>query len=170
MTQLFVTVKGRVVAFVLWQRSSLAPFRIHNRSASSRNHHRTYDVTRRVFARSPLRAFTAKCELLHRVGGIKAVGAVTHAVGDKSGRRYRLLARTSRYRVIPIRTISALIPSHNAVHIRDYTRVHLLAQSWRGNQSRPQRVPGQGWHRYSCLLSYRTDERTRFQFAKPRGY
>lgn len=32
-------------------------------------------VTRRVFARLPRGAFTAKCELLHRVGDVKTVGA-----------------------------------------------------------------------------------------------
>lgn len=45
MTQRFVAVERRAVPFVLWQHSSLTQFRIYNRSASSRNHHRTYVVT-----------------------------------------------------------------------------------------------------------------------------
>lgn len=85
MMQRSVAVKERAFPFVLWQRSSLAPFRTHNRSVSSHNHHRTYVVTRRIFARSPLRCFHRKVRVIAWRGRYKGSQRVTHVDGTKAG-------------------------------------------------------------------------------------
>jgi len=132
MTQRSVAVKGQVIPFVLWQRSSLAPFRIHNQSASSRNHHRTYVVTRRVFVRSPLWCFHRKVRVIASRGRYKGSRRVTHAGWDKSRRRYRLLA--SHIHIAILRNSYSLdfclIPSRGAVRIRDHIHTR-----WRQSES-----------------------------------
>ena len=94
-------------------------FRIHNRSASSRNHW-TYVVTRRVFARSPLWCFHRKVRVTASRGWYKGSWRAAYGEWDKSGRRYRLLA-SHTHRDAKFLDF-CLIPSHGAVHMHTSTK------------------------------------------------
>jgi hypothetical protein len=131
MTQRSVAVKERAIPFVLWQRSSLTPFRIYNQHASSYNHHRTYAVTRRIFVHSPLRCFHRKVWVIALRGRYKSNRRYN---SRRTKRRYRLFASHTRYCVIPIRMISAEFPrAWCRPHSR--SRAYALAQSQRQSES-----------------------------------
>lgn len=120
-------------------RSSLAPFRIYNRSASSRNHHWTYIVTRHLFARSPLWCFHRKVWVTASCGWYKGSWREAYAEWDKrapiSTSRF---AHTSWYCEIPRFLFNSLAWYHAHAYI------HKICS----NQSRPRRVPGRG-----CMVS-----------------